>query len=175
VPPNTNPPTDPPTLPPTTEPPTISLTPALILPPDADPPTDPPMPVPTLPLTTNPPTDPQTLPHTTQPTTMNPLTPVPTFLAAAVPPTLVPPFNPSICPVEEPDVDSLCLSLQEGVRCTYGDECCCAECFESIIPVCDCFNGTWFCIDADACLVDIVCPPTPVPSSAIPAPPEPEP
>ena len=106
---------------------------------------------------------------------MNPLTPVPTFLAAAVPPTLVPTFNPSVCPVEEPDVDSLCSSLQEGVRCTYGDECCCAECFESIIPVCDCFNGTWFCIDADACLVDIVCPPTPVPSSAIPAPPEPEP
>ena len=88
-------------------------------------PTDPPTSVPTLPLTTNPPTDPPTLPPTTQPTTMNPLTPVSTFLAAAVPPTLAPTFNSSaICPVEEPDVDSSCSSLQEGVRCTYGDDCC---------------------------------------------------
>jgi hypothetical protein len=41
-------------------------------------------------------------------------------------------------------------NLPEGTACTFGQECCCGECYPSLN--CICSNGTFTCASTDACL-----------------------
>jgi len=55
--------------------------------------------------------------------------------------------NPDECPAVVPDPGTPCLG---DLNCIYGQECCCGDCFDSI--VCDCVNGGFGCYYTDACL-----------------------
>ena len=51
------------------------------------------------------------------------------------------------CPVEAP-IGGIC----EGeFTCTYGEECCCGECYDSL--VCQCMGGEFGCYYTDACMI----------------------
>lgn len=52
------------------------------------------------------------------------------------------------CPVEPP-IGEACV--QDGLRCQYGTECCCGQCYPSL--VCDCHGGQFGCYYTDACLI----------------------
>ncbi len=58
------------------------------------------------------------------------------------------PDVPTTCPPEEPPFDGACAVWGE---CTYGTECCCGSCDDSL--VCDCNGGTWSCFHTDHCLL----------------------
>ncbi len=53
------------------------------------------------------------------------------------------------CPSQASVVSAECST--EGLKCTYGTECCCGECFDSL--VCTCMGGTFGCYHTDACLM----------------------
>ena len=58
-----------------------------------------------------------------------------------------PPDLQAGCPEDFPAPGVAC----EGeMKCTYGEECCCGECFDSL--VCQCFGGSFGCYYTDACL-----------------------
>ena len=76
----------------------------------------------------------------------------------------------SICPSTQPGSDDFCS--EEGLACAYGEKCCCdGQCYESLLCVCS--GESWECVDIDACS-NSECPPTPIPSMTISAPPEPD-
>jgi hypothetical protein len=50
------------------------------------------------------------------------------------------------CPAEMPGADDACV---DGTVCAYGQECCCGECFDSL--VCNCSDGQFACYNTDAC------------------------
>lgn len=54
------------------------------------------------------------------------------------------------CPAEPPfGVTEACPS--DGLRCEFGQECCCGQCFASV--VCLCTAAGWGCYATDACMV----------------------
>lgn len=55
--------------------------------------------------------------------------------------------GPAGCP-EEPMLQGKCIA---PLRCEYGQECCCGQCFPSL--VCNCLDGTWGCYATDACMI----------------------
>ena len=69
------------------------------------------------------------------------------MLVAETPPQCIPvPVEPS-CPAEAP----LGIEACDGeLSCEYGEECCCGECYPSLI--CNCTDGRWGCYFTDACL-----------------------
>lgn len=52
------------------------------------------------------------------------------------------------CPAEAP-ISQACGV--EGLRCEYGTECCCGQCYPSL--VCECHGGLFGCYYTDACLI----------------------
>lgn len=53
------------------------------------------------------------------------------------------------CPAEAPiGTQETCAS---DTRCEYGIECCCGNCYPSI--VCQCADDTWACHATDACMI----------------------
>lgn len=52
------------------------------------------------------------------------------------------------CPAQSP-IGQSCAD--EGLRCTYGTECCCGQCYPSL--VCECQSGRFACYYTDACLI----------------------
>lgn len=52
------------------------------------------------------------------------------------------------CPAEAP-ISQTCAD--EGLRCEYGTECCCGQCYPSL--VCECQGGHFGCYYTDACLI----------------------
>lgn len=52
------------------------------------------------------------------------------------------------CPAEPPFGSEAC---QGELTCTYGEECCCGECHDSL--VCQCMGGEFGCYYTDACMV----------------------
>lgn len=61
----------------------------------------------------------------------------------------------STCPAESPNPGDACGT--EGEKCSYGEECCCGDCFDSFI--CECDGGSFQCLHSDACMVpEIKCP-----------------
>lgn len=55
---------------------------------------------------------------------------------------------PEACPSAEPFGDACAV---DGLECSWGTECCCGECFPSL--VCTCYGGTWGCYATDACMI----------------------
>lgn len=55
----------------------------------------------------------------------------------------------SSCPAEPP-VGGDCSAGEEALECEWGEECCCGECYPSM--VCSCTNGSWACMATDACM-----------------------
>lgn len=55
------------------------------------------------------------------------------------------------CPAQEAVIGASCdAASQEGKQCTYGEECCCGQCYPSL--VCTCSGGQYACLSTDACL-----------------------
>lgn len=52
------------------------------------------------------------------------------------------------CPAQEPAISACPL---EGQRCEYGQECCCGQCYPSLVYVCR--GGSWGAAYTDACLI----------------------
>ncbi len=50
-----------------------------------------------------------------------------------------------VCPSEFPSGSC----SDEGLRCEYGQECCCGECFPSLVATCS--GGSWAGMNTDAC------------------------
>ncbi len=96
--------------------------------------------------------------------------------ATLAPPTSVPgtggPPTPasSTCPSIPPDTGDSCVGFENNLTCEFGEECCCGQCFPSLI--CECSGGQWGCFFSDACLAPC---PTDSPTEASPteAPPTP--
>lgn len=53
------------------------------------------------------------------------------------------------CPKKSPLDSNGNAKCSDGLTCTYGEESCCGETFDSL--VCDCFDGEWACRNTDAC------------------------
>jgi len=53
----------------------------------------------------------------------------------------------SQCPETFPEAGTACVG---DLHCLYGQECCCGECYDSMI--CDCMNSNFGCMYTDACL-----------------------
>lgn len=62
-------------------------------------------------------------------------------------PQRCPDAGPSTCPTEMPALGSPC---SEGLRCEYGQECCCGACYPSMVLTCG--EGAWVGFHTDACL-----------------------
>jgi len=54
---------------------------------------------------------------------------------------------PESCPVAIPDWGDPCLGT---FTCTYGEECCCNDCYDA--QICDCMGDKFGCYPSDACL-----------------------
>ena len=55
------------------------------------------------------------------------------------------------CPAEAPELTDAQACPQEGLICSYGEECCCGSCSPSY--VCECNGGDWSCYFTDACFM----------------------
>lgn len=56
--------------------------------------------------------------------------------------------TPNECPASANPGDA--CNLADGTACSFGEECCCGECYPSLN--CFCSGGTWACAASDACL-----------------------
>jgi hypothetical protein len=54
----------------------------------------------------------------------------------------------SACPAEAPGAEAC---PQDGLRCEYGQECCCGQCYPSLVYTCN--GGRWGAYYTDACLI----------------------
>ena len=69
--------------------------------------------------------------------------------AADIPDTMdTPDITPEQCPAS-PAFSGKCSN--EGLKCDYGQECCCGKCYPS--TVCSCMGGSWACYATDACML----------------------
>eukprot|EP00492_Amphilonche_elongata_P004131 TRINITY_DN4512_c0_g1_i1.p1 TRINITY_DN4512_c0_g1~~TRINITY_DN4512_c0_g1_i1.p1 ORF type:complete len:112 (-),score=11.48 TRINITY_DN4512_c0_g1_i1:111-446(-) len=65
----------------------------------------------------------------------------------ATDPGLASVFGWLLCPIDPPLGDMMCTG---DMRCEYGRECCCGNCFPSLVVTCD--LGKWVSMYTDACL-----------------------
>ncbi len=56
--------------------------------------------------------------------------------------------SPSNCP-KDPPIGGKCTDA--GLKCEWGQECCCGKCYPS--TVCTCSGGSWACYATDACML----------------------
>lgn len=56
------------------------------------------------------------------------------------------------CPDLAPEPGSACDASVGDGECTWGEECCCGECYPSF--ACSCEDGTWACYATDACFIE---------------------
>lgn len=58
------------------------------------------------------------------------------------------PAEQPVCP-DAVDIGSSCSD--EGLSCSFGQECCCGTCYPSLS--CTCTGGSWACFATDACMI----------------------
>jgi hypothetical protein len=62
--------------------------------------------------------------------------------------------NSDECPVETPEISSMC-NVSDSIRCGYGEESCCGNTYHSWVFSCS--NGWWSAYYTDACLNAPLC------------------